>query len=94
MAATLDYLFAYDATTGCVADHMYEGVAQAYALDPQVQAFAKEHNPWALRDMAERLLEAHQRNLWQQAPSELVERLRQLVHEAEAVVESHSETTW
>ncbi|MGB7484639.1 MAG: cobaltochelatase subunit CobN, partial [Phormidesmis sp.] len=61
MAATVDYLFAYDATTGCVADHMYTGVAEAYVIDADVRAFVEKSNPWALRDMAERLLEANQR---------------------------------
>ena len=87
MAATVDYLFAYDATTQCVEDHMYQGVAAAYLFDPAVQAFIQEKNPWVLRDMAERLLEAHQRGLWQQVEGETLEQLRSLVHQAEAVIE-------
>ncbi|MEM7771587.1 MAG: cobaltochelatase subunit CobN, partial [Cyanobacteria bacterium P01_A01_bin.37] len=47
MAATVDYLFAYDATTRCVADHMYEGIANAYVLDDEVQQFVQQKNPWA-----------------------------------------------
>ncbi|MFQ3626237.1 MAG: cobaltochelatase subunit CobN [Cyanobacteriota bacterium] len=88
MAATVDYLFAYDATTRCVADYMYEGVAQAYVLDKTVQAFVQEKNPWALRDMAERLLEAHQRGLWTQAPEDLLNGLRAIALQAEAHIES------
>lgn len=88
MAATVDYLFAYDATTRCVADYMYKGVAQAYVLDETVQAFVQEKNPWALRDMAERLLEAHQRGLWTQAPEEMLNRLRAIALQAEAHIES------
>jgi cobaltochelatase CobN len=88
MAATVDYLFAYDATTHCVEDFMYEGVAQAYLLDDQVQDFVQTHNPWALRDMAERLLEAHQRGLWQQAPSNLLDQLRAIALQAEANIEN------
>jgi cobaltochelatase CobN len=87
LAATVDYLFAYDATTACVADHMYAGIAQAYLLDPTVQAFVQRVNPWALRDMAERLLEAHQRGLWATAPTDQLEALRQLAHAAEAELE-------
>jgi cobaltochelatase CobN len=90
MAATVDYLFAYDATTRCVADYMYEGVAQAYVLDETVQAFVQEKNPWALRDIAERLLEAHQRGLWAQAPVSMVEKLRAIALHAEAHIESRS----
>ena len=89
MAATVDYLFAYDATAHCVADHMYAGIAQAYLLDPQVQDFIQAKNPWALRDMAERLLEANQRGLWQSAAPELLEQLRSLAHQAEASIEGN-----
>jgi cobaltochelatase CobN len=88
MAATVDYLFAYDATTKCVRDHMYQGVAQAYLLDPQVQQFIQEKNPWALRDIAERLLEAHQRKLWQNADGEMLEELKTMVNQAEGIIEA------
>jgi len=87
MAATVDYLFAYDATTRCVEDYMYQGVADAYLFDPAVQDFVQNKNPWALRDMAERLLEAHQRGLWQGVDAQMVDKLRSLVHQAEAIVE-------
>lgn len=93
MTATVDYLFAYDATTHCVADHMYQGVADAYLFDPQVQDFIQAKNPWALRDMAERLLEAHQRGLWQQVESETLDRLRSLVNQAEGIIENQSSPT-
>jgi cobaltochelatase CobN len=88
MAATVDYLFAYDATANCVEDFMYQGVAEAYLFDPKVQDFIQQKNPWALRDMAERLLEAHQRGLWEGVEQEMVDKLRAIVHEAEAVIES------
>ncbi|MBE9240522.1 cobaltochelatase subunit CobN [Synechocystis salina] len=88
MAATLDYLFAYDATTHCVEDFMYAGVAQAYLLDDKVQQFIQQHNPWALRDMAERLLEAHQRQLWNNVDSELLDQLRAIAHDAEEILEN------
>ena len=64
MAATVDYLFAYDATANCVEDFMYEGIAQKYIFDQDVRQFIEEKNPWALRDISERLLEANQRGLW------------------------------
>ncbi|NJO11523.1 MAG: cobaltochelatase subunit CobN, partial [Leptolyngbyaceae cyanobacterium SL_1_1] len=87
MAATVDYLFAYDATAHCVEDYMYQGVAEAYLLDPQVQAFVEAKNPWALRDMAERLVEAHQRGLWRQPQGDTLDRLRAIAHQAEGIVE-------
>lgn len=87
MAATVDYLFAYDATARCVPDFMYSGIAQAYILDEKVQQFIQEKNPWALRDMAERLLEAAQRKLWKNANKEILEELRLIAHQAEASIE-------
>ncbi|WP_414569651.1 cobaltochelatase subunit CobN [Nostoc sp. CCY 9925] len=90
MAATVDYLFAYDATTKCVEDYMYQGIVQAYLLDPVVLEFIEEKNPYALRDIAERLIEAYKRNLWQDVNLGTLETLRNLVHQAEAVIEEKS----
>ncbi|MGH2415839.1 MAG: cobaltochelatase subunit CobN, partial [Microcystaceae cyanobacterium] len=87
MAATVDYLFAYDATARCVEDFMYQGVTQAYLLDEEVRQFIQEKNPWALRDMAERLLEANQRGLWESVSQETLEELRRIVNQAEGVIE-------
>lgn len=87
MAATVDYLFAYDATANCVADHMYAGVAQAYIFDQQVQEFMQTKNPWALRDMSERLLEAHQRGLWQNVDTQMIDNLKAIANQSEAVIE-------
>ncbi|HEY9874348.1 MAG TPA: cobaltochelatase subunit CobN, partial [Candidatus Obscuribacterales bacterium] len=92
MAATVDYLFAYDATAKCVDDFMYQGVAEAYLFDPGVQEFIQQKNPWALRDMAERLLEAHQRGLWQGVEKDMVEKLRAIVHQAEGVIEATTDS--
>jgi cobaltochelatase CobN len=90
MAATVDYLFAYDATAHCVEDFMYQGIATAYVLDPTVQAFVQQKNPWALRDMAERLLEAHQRGLWQTVDAKLLDQLRAIALQAEGTIEARS----
>lgn len=64
-SATVDYLFAYDATTDLVADYQYEQVTDRLLLDPDNQAFMRDNNPHALEEMGERLLEAIQRGMWQ-----------------------------
>lgn len=64
IAATVDYLFAFDATTGVVSDHQYALVADAYVHDDDTRAFLQQHNPGALRSVGERLLEAMRRGLW------------------------------
>ncbi|WP_204150992.1 cobaltochelatase subunit CobN [Leptolyngbya sp. CCY15150] len=90
MAATVDYLFAYSATTHCVEDYMYQGVAEAYIFDDDVQQMVQDANPWALRDMAERLLEAHQRRLWSSPSPATLDRLRAVVNQAEGAIEQQS----
>jgi len=64
MAATVDYMFAFAATTGAVRDHHFEAVYQAYLMDETVRDFIAEKNPDALREMADRLREAVERGLW------------------------------
>ncbi|WP_411870891.1 cobaltochelatase subunit CobN [Vulcanococcus limneticus] len=87
MAASLDYLFAYDASSGRVPDWSYGALSDRWLADSTVVDFLRRANPWALRDMAERLLEAHHRGLWATAERDQLERLRELVLEAEALVE-------
>ncbi|CAH2791584.1 MAG: Aerobic cobaltochelatase CobN subunit (EC [uncultured Paraburkholderia sp.] len=65
IAATVDYLYGYDATARVVADHQYALVADAYLNDPHTREFLQQHNPHALHSICERLLEAMQRGLWQ-----------------------------
>lgn len=64
MAATVDYLYGYDATTGVVEEWMYERVTEAYVADPEMVAFFGRSSPWALSAIAERLLEAADRGMW------------------------------
>ena len=78
MAATVDFLFAFDATTGVVADHQYALVADAYVHDDDTRAFLQQHNPGALRSIGERLLEAMQRGLWAE-PGDHRERIQEHV---------------
>lgn len=82
MAATLDNLFGFDAATGLIDDHQYALVADAYLLDADNREFLRQHNPHALRDMAERLLEAQQRGLWQE-PGAYAEALEHLLLDSE-----------
>ncbi|GIF74904.1 cobaltochelatase subunit CobN [Asanoa siamensis] len=76
LAATVDYLFGYDATAGVVDDWMYEKLADAYVLDPSVREFLDKSNPWALRGITERLLEAAERGLWAAPNPETIDALR------------------
>ncbi|MFS2150458.1 cobaltochelatase subunit CobN [Rhizobium sp. Rhizsp42] len=64
IAATVDYLFAFAATTGAVGNHHFEAVYQAFVVDQRVRDFMIEKNPHAYEEMKERLLEAIERRLW------------------------------
>ncbi|MDQ0455892.1 cobaltochelatase CobN [Rhizobium paknamense] len=64
IAATVDYLFAFAATTGAVRQPHFEAVYHAFIADERVQGFMAEKNAPALKEMAERLLEAIERHLW------------------------------
>jgi cobaltochelatase CobN len=78
LAATVDYMFAFAATTGCVADHHFDAVFDAYVADDGVRGFMLEHNPAAARELAERLLEAQERGLWRPRSNSSHTRLRDL----------------
>lgn len=64
IAATVDYLFAFSATTGAVRQPHFEAVYRAFVLDERVRDFMLEKNPAAFKEMSERLLEAIDRGLW------------------------------
>jgi len=83
MAATLDYMFGYDAATGVVRDDFYETMVEDFLEDDANRAFLEEHNPWALRSLGERFLEAHRRGLWE-APDSSLEVVRRVLRESES----------
>ncbi len=64
IAATVDYLFAFAATTHAVKNHHFDLVHQAFLEDEETRDFIARHNPAALREIAERLSEAMARGLW------------------------------
>jgi cobaltochelatase CobN len=87
MAATVDYLFGYDATAEVLDDWMYEQLAAAYLLDERVRDFVRRANPWAERAMIERLLEAAERGLWERPDEATLGRLRALYGDNDAWLE-------
>ena len=87
LAATVDYLFGFDATAGVVHDWMYEKLAQEYVLDEDTQAFMRKSNPWALRGIVERLNEAASRGLWEEPDPEIIAAMQQVYLELEGDLE-------
>ncbi|CAN5312981.1 cobaltochelatase subunit CobN [soil metagenome] len=87
LAATVDYLFGYDATTGVVQDWMYDTLAKTYVLDKANQDFMKRANPWALRGIIERLGEAAERELWAEPDPEVIAAMQQVYLDIEGDLE-------
>ena len=87
LAATVDYLFGYDATAGVVDDWMYATLAQEYVFDETNRAFMQRSNPWALRGITERLLEAADRGMWAKPDEAVLDRLRRTYLELEGDLE-------
>jgi cobaltochelatase CobN len=91
LAATVDYLFGYDATAGVVDDWMYEKLAAEYVFAAETREFMERSNPWALRGITERLLEAAGRGLWADPDADTLDRLRQAYLRLEGDLEAEDD---
>ena len=87
MAATVDYLFGYDATTNVMDDWMYETLTDEYVRDADNREFFDQSNPWALHDISERLLEAADRGMWENPDEDRLDLLRETFLETEGDLE-------
>jgi cobaltochelatase CobN len=87
MAATVDYLFGYGATTNLIRDTHYQEIAQTLLLDPQQQEFFKKYNPAAFQDATERILEAAERGLWKRPDLQTISALEQCLLELQGRLE-------
>ena len=90
LAAVAAHCYDWDATSLVMENWMYETLAAKYALDPTLQEWMNDVNPWALRRIAEKLLEAEQRGLWEAKPETLAE-LRRLYLSIEGDLEERSD---
>jgi cobaltochelatase CobN len=64
IVATVDYMFAFAATTGAVKSHHFELAYDAFIANEEVRDFIGENNPAGLEELAERFREAMERGLW------------------------------
>jgi len=81
IAASVDYLFAFAATTNAVRDHHFDLVHQAFIEDDAVREFMAEANPHALRETCAKLVEAIERGLWKPRSNSAGARLAELAGE-------------
>jgi len=87
LAATVDYLYGFDATAGVVTDGMYAQLAESYVLEQQNQEFMKHANPWALRGIIEKLHEAADRGLWAEPDPDLMATMQDVYLQVEGDLE-------
>ena len=87
MAATVDYLFAFAATTDAVKDHHFDQLFDAYLGDMAVRAFIAENNPPALTEIAARFREAIDRGLWAPKQNSAYDQLSALIAERREAAE-------
>jgi cobaltochelatase CobN len=92
LTATVDYLFGYDATSEVLEDWMYEQLTQTYLNDEDLRQFLEKSNPWALKDMSGRLLEAVKRGMWENPSEEMLQVLYNTYQDAEDNLEWRSTT--
>ena len=86
-SATLDYLYAYDATTELVSDWCYTQIYNSWICDDNLKTFFIENNPWALRDLSQRFLEIINRKMWNDYTPEILDNLKQIVNMTDAKIE-------
>lgn len=86
MSRLVDICYQWDASSGILEDWQYQELAKTYALDPQMQRFFRQHNPFALQNITERLLEAIARGLWEN-PGADKDSLETLLLDAEGTIE-------
>ncbi len=90
MSASLDYLFSYDATTNLVPNWCYQSIVNNWLMNNNTKNFISENNPWALRDIAERLLEASNRKLWTNATIEEISSIKKLLSDIDSKIENYT----
>ncbi|MFH0295740.1 cobaltochelatase subunit CobN [Bradyrhizobium sp. 31Argb] len=82
MAATVDYLFGFAASTDAVSNHHFDQLFAAYLEDDRVRDFIEQSNPAALREMAARFAEAIRRGLWTPRSNRAADVIAESLHEA------------
>jgi len=79
-------LYGWQATARAVDDEVFDDVTRTFMMNDENRKFFEENNPWALEEMARRLIEAAERDLWNPAP-DVKDALKQLYVEIEGWIE-------
>jgi cobaltochelatase CobN len=79
-------VYGWEATTGEVDDWIFNDITKTFIIDEENRKFFQEHNPYAMEEIARRLLEAEARGLWKAEP-EVLESLQEYYLEVEGWIE-------
>ena len=79
-------LYGWQATAKAVDDAVFDDITRTFMMNEENRKFFEENNPWALEEMARRLIEAAERDLWHPAP-DVKDALKELYIEIEGWIE-------
>lgn len=79
-------VYGWSATTKEVDDWIFDEITRTFIIDEENRKFFEENNPWALEEIARRLIEAMERGLWNPA-EDIKEKLKMLYLEIEGWIE-------
>jgi cobaltochelatase CobN len=82
IAATVDYLFGFAASTNAVANHHFDQLFASYLEDDRVRDFMASANPAALRETTARFAEAIRRGLWTPRSNRAADLIAELLPQA------------
>ena len=86
MMKRITRVYGWEASTQEVDDWIFDDIAETFVNDEEMRKFFEDNNPYALEEIARRLLEAHQRGLWN-ADEQVLENLKNNYLEIESWME-------
>ncbi|MDD5186828.1 MAG: cobaltochelatase subunit CobN [Methanoregula sp.] len=87
---TIEYTFGWDVTSDAIDDWEYQACAEHFLFEEENRQWIEENNPYALHNMAGRLLEAHERGFWD-TDDETIQKLQEIYLETEDYFERMGE---
>ncbi len=79
-------VYGWQVTTKAVKDWIFDEIAERFVLDDNMREWFKENNPYAVEEIARRLLEAYKRGLWK-AKDETIEKLKEIYVDIDGYLE-------
>ncbi|MDR2445108.1 MAG: cobaltochelatase subunit CobN [Spirochaetaceae bacterium] len=81
-------VYGWEASTGEVDDWIFDDITKTFIADEENRKFFTQNNPWALEEMARRLIEAYQRKLWQPEDG-VIDEIKDVYLEIESFMEKN-----